>query len=224
MEFLSTVLDDPEAGPCGVCDNCTGLPLSGDLERDLVDRADAFIRRRPLWIEPKKQSILSGERLSPGKVLCRWGDAGWGALVRRGKYDRLDFDDQIVDAMAKMISEWAPDPAPEWVTAVPSTRSGGLVPSLAQRLAMALDLPLVEAIVRLHDRPPQKSIQNGAHQKVNVRGAFGVITGPPDAPGLLVDDLFDSGWTFTEVGGILRRAGAGPIYPVAVASTMGRQT
>jgi ATP-dependent DNA helicase RecQ len=224
MEFLSTVLDDPEAGPCGVCDNCTGLPLSGDLDRDLVDRADAFIRRRPLWIEPKKQSIPSPERLSRGKVLCRWGDAGWGALVRRGKCDRLDFDDQIVEAMAQMIREWAPDPAPEWVTAVPSIRSGGLVPSLAERLAVALGLSYMETIVRLDDRPPQKSMQNGAHQKANVRGAFGIVTNPPTGPGLLVDDLVDSGWTFTEVGGLLRRAGAGPIYPVAVASTMGRQT
>jgi ATP-dependent DNA helicase RecQ len=224
MEFLSTVLDDPEAAPCGVCDNCTGLSLSADLDRDLVDRADAFIRRRPLWIEPKKQSIPSGERLSPGKVLCRWGDAGWGALVRRGKYHNLDFDDQIVEAMARMVREWAPDPAPEWVTAVPSIRSGGLVPSLAERLAGSLGLAYVEAIVRLHDRPPQKSMQNGAHQKANVRGAFGIVTNPPAGPSLLVDDLVDSGWTFTEVSGLLRRAGAGLIYPVAVASTMGRQT
>ena len=88
---------------------------------------------------------------------------------------------------------------------------------------MALDLSFVEAVVRLHDRPPQKSMQNGSHQKANVREAFGVVTAPPAAPGLLVDDLVDSGWTFTEVGGLLRRAGAGQIYPVAVASTMGRQ-
>jgi ATP-dependent DNA helicase RecQ len=32
---------------------------------------------------------------------------------------------------------------------------------------------------------------------------------------LLVDDLVDTGWTFTVVARLLRRAGAGRIYPFA---------
>jgi ATP-dependent DNA helicase RecQ len=224
MEFLSTVLDDPEADSCGICDNCTGLPVPSEPDPDLMTRADAFLRRRPLGIEPKRQGIPSDERVEGGKVLCRWGDAGWGSLVRRGRHDDHDFDDELVDAMARLMGEWAPDPAPEWVTAVPSIRSGDLVPSFARKLAAALGLPFEETVTRLVDRPPQKSMQNSAHQKSNVRGAFGIIRKPSASPGLLVDDLVDSNWTFTEVGGLLRRAGAGPIYPVALASTMGRQT
>jgi len=224
MEFLSTVLDDPETGPCGVCDNCTGLLTVSDLDTDLVARADAFLRRRPLKIEPKKQGVPADERVEGGKVLCRWGDAGWGSLVRRGKHDDHRFDDELVEATAQMMREWGPDPAPQWVTAVPSIRSGDLVPSLARRLAAAIGLPFEDTVMRLDDRPPQKSMQNSAHQKTNVRGAFSIVRKPPSGPGLLVDDLVDSGWTITEIGGILRRAGAGPIYPVALASTMGRQT
>jgi ATP-dependent DNA helicase RecQ len=34
---------------------------------------------------------------------------------------------------------------------------------------------------------------------------------------LLVDDLVDTGWTFTVVARLLRRAGAGRIYPFALA-------
>jgi ATP-dependent DNA helicase RecQ len=36
-------------------------------------------------------------------------------------------------------------------------------------------------------------------------------------PVLLVDDFLDTGWTFTAVTRLLRRAGAGEIYPFALA-------
>jgi ATP-dependent DNA helicase RecQ len=34
---------------------------------------------------------------------------------------------------------------------------------------------------------------------------------------ILVDDLRASGWTLTEVSAVLRRAGAGPVYPFVLA-------
>jgi ATP-dependent DNA helicase RecQ len=41
---------------------------------------------------------------------------------------------------------------------------------------------------------------------------------------LLVDDLVDSRWTMTEVGRLLRAAGSGPVFPLALASTLGRDS
>jgi ATP-dependent DNA helicase RecQ len=43
----------------------------------------------------------------------------------------------------------------------------------------------------------------------------------PSGPVLLVDDLVDSRWTLTELAGVLRQAGSGPVYPVVVASAYG---
>jgi ATP-dependent DNA helicase RecQ len=43
-----------------------------------------------------------------------------------------------------------------------------------------------------------------------------------DSPVLLVDDVADSSWTLTEIGRLLRRAGAPLVYPVALASSAGR--
>ena len=40
---------------------------------------------------------------------------------------------------------------------------------------------------------------------------------------LLLDDMFGSGWTLTEVGRLLRRHGSGVVYPGALASSAGRQ-
>jgi ATP-dependent DNA helicase RecQ len=41
---------------------------------------------------------------------------------------------------------------------------------------------------------------------------------------LLIDDLAASRWTIAEVGRLLRAAGSGPVFPLTLASTMGRDT
>ncbi len=40
---------------------------------------------------------------------------------------------------------------------------------------------------------------------------------------MLVDDMVDSRWTFTILGGQLRLAGAGPVYLVALSETSNRR-
>lgn len=125
--------------------------------------------------------------------------------------------------MVEMITDWSCDPTPEWVTAVPSDRTGELVPGLARRIADRLGLPYIDVIMRVVDRPPQSEMQNFAYQRANVRDAF-MPTGPvPSSPGLLIDDESASGWTFAEVGAILRRNGASAVFPAGLSSTTGRR-
>jgi ATP-dependent DNA helicase RecQ len=89
-------------------------------------------------------------------------------------------------------------------------------------VAAALDLPFAPVLSRIDERPPQREQRNSAHQQFNVEGAFDVTGSLLDGPVLLVDDLVDSGWTMTETGRLLRRAGAGVVHPVALASAAGR--
>jgi ATP-dependent DNA helicase RecQ len=142
--------------------------------------------------------------------------------VRAGKLDVGRFDDRLVDALAALVGEWSPDPEPEWVTCVPSTRYPELVVDLAQRLASALGLPFEPVLSRIDERPPQREQRNSAHQQFNVEGAFAVTGTLLGGPVLLVDDLVDSGWTMTETGRILRSAGVRHVHPVALASSAGR--
>ena len=123
-----------------------------------------------------------------------------------------------------MIRRWRPEPAPEWIAAVPSLRRHGLVDGLAQALAVKLQLPYEPCVVKVDERPEQRHQQNRAHQERNVAGAFAVDGAVPSGPVLLVDDLSGSGWTIAEVGRVLRRAGSGPVHPVVLASTAGRDT
>ncbi len=229
MRFIANLLDDPAADDCGICDNCTGDTDVRQPSVELAAAAERFLLTRPIEVSPKKmyldadtggrKKIPAAEQLADGRALAMWGDAGWGQLVRDGKLTAGRFDDRLVDALAELVADWAPTPAPEWITAVPSTRYPTLVTEFAERLAVRLGLPFHPVLERIAERPTQKEQRNSAHQQANVDGAFAVTSSIVDAPVLLVDDLVDSGWTITEVGRLLRRAGVPLVQPVALSST-----
>jgi ATP-dependent DNA helicase RecQ len=227
MEFLTTVLDDPEPRPCGVCDLCSGERFLGALDASLVAEAERFLRRGYVVIEPRKRKlnrVLVDElRLEPGRALCLWNDAGWGRLVADGKRDG-HLDERLIGAMAEMVAEWGPEPKPTWVTYVPSLRRPGLVPDLATRLATALGLPLVPLVEKVRETQPQRGEQNSPHQEMNVGGAFALTGAPLDHPLFLVDDMVDSKWTLVEIGALLREGGSGPVHPLVLVSLQGRDS
>ncbi|MBU5719116.1 RecQ family ATP-dependent DNA helicase, partial [Pseudomonas aeruginosa] len=159
------------------------LPISVDAE--LVKAAVAFLRRTSLPIEPRKKwpdggmpqysikgFIAPEHQAESGKALCVWGDAGWGGLVRQGKYHDGHFSDDLVAACVKMIKEWDPQPAPTWLTSVPSLRHPDLVPNFAQRLAAALGLPFHMVISKTDARPEQKTMANSTQQARNIDGSL----------------------------------------------------
>ncbi|MBA2497158.1 MAG: RecQ family ATP-dependent DNA helicase, partial [Acidimicrobiia bacterium] len=226
MAFLRAALDDPHVVACGICDLCAGPLLPAEAETKRTIEAAAFLRRRPHVIEPRKQladrsSIPQGERLAPGRALCRWGDGGWSVLVKRGKQVEGQFAAEIVDVVVDLVRTWRPEPNPEWITWVPSLNHPELVPRLARSVAAGLGLPAVGAVVRTRHTASQNTMENSTQQLANVTGAFaveGVLAGPC----LLIDDIVDSRWTLTHVGGLLRRAGCAAVVPFALADTEGR--
>lgn len=235
MEFLALALDDPEAKPCGVCANCQGKGFSRKPSAELVQEAAEFLGRVDILLEPKKRwpqdmilsktSVIPAElRNLPGRALCYYGDAGWGRLVREGKYERGEFGDEIVDASALLIRErWKPEPFPEWVTAIPSRRHPGLVYDFASRLARSLGIPFVAALVRTSEAPEQKLMANSSMQARNVAGTLDTIEQVPGGAVLLVDDIVDSGWTLTLAGWLLRNKGSGVVHPFTLARATARK-
>ena len=232
MAFVTRALDDPAAADCGRCANCTGTRLPAEADPGLVERARAFTRRRDHVIKPRVKlpagvypglpgAIPADRRVEPGRALCLWGDAGWGALVRQGKYTSDRFDDRLVNAAAELVRErWRPDPPPTWVASVPSLRHPELVVDLARRLAEALGLPYRPALLKTRETPAQKEMENSAQQLANVGKAFAAASGTVlPGPVLLVDDMVDSGWTLAVCGSRLRKAGSGPVFPFALAVT-----
>jgi ATP-dependent DNA helicase RecQ len=229
MQFLRLQLDDPAAQPCGRCANCAGPALPVGASPELVVAALDYLRRIHFDIEPRKQWASGGRipqelRLEPGIALCRWGDPEWGRLVADGKYGdgAGGFADELVDGTVAMVEEWSPEPAPQWVTCVPSMRHDGLVPDFARRLAERLGIPFLDLVTQTRTHPRQREMENSPQQFRNVNGVFAVDGDVPGTPGLLVDDVVDSRWTITTIGVALREAGSGPVYPVALAIAAGR--
>lgn len=227
MEFLIRALD----GEPGEISPPDVPPLPTTVRPVLVQEAITFLRRTSLPIEPRKKWPAGGLpiygvsglietdlRAQRGKALCLWGDAGWGAAVRNGKYRDGRFSDELVAASLDLIEEWAPEPAPKWVACIPSLRHPELVPDFARRLAEGLGIPFEPVLVQVEERPEQKDMANSAQQARNVDGALQLTREKlQDEPVLLVDDMVDSRWTLTVAGWLLRNHGSGEVWPFALA-------
>jgi ATP-dependent DNA helicase RecQ len=234
MEYLLKALDDPRLKACGRCANCRGKGLSREVARELVIQAENFLKGVSIPISPKKRLpyglfpemkriILSELQNCSGRSLCYYGDAGWGRLVRQGKYLDNHFSDKLVEASFQMIlNHWNPVPFPTWLTSIPSHRHPTLVNDFANRLAGKLGIPFFPVLVRTGEPPEQKTMQNSTMQARNVIGTLSVTGNVPPEPVLLVDDIIDSGWTITMAGYLLRSHGSGEVYPFTLAQASGR--
>jgi ATP-dependent DNA helicase RecQ len=227
MEYLTRLLDDPAAGPCGRCANDVGRGMPHDVSTDNVRAAIDFLRRSLRRIEPRKRWVEGGAGASviatpneEGIALCVYGDAGWGRDVQHVRSVGGRFSDALVTASVRAIrDQWRPEPAPEWVTAVPSRGRNSLIGSFAEAVAAELKLPYIDCVTTSADGEPQKAMQNSVLQHENARAKLGikgaaVVSGPV----LLIDDLVDSRWTMTVAGSLLRENGSGPVHPFALAA------
>lgn len=228
MAFLARALDDPEATDCGRCAPEVGMLLPEVPARELVVEAQAFLRRAHLRIPPRLR-WPGGHMFGPirlpnceGRALAVYGDAGWGRMVKAGKYELGRFEPELLEAAANLIAaEWHPDPYPAWVAAIPSRRRPGLVGGFAAALAGCLGLPFAD-VLAAKLVPPQKSMENSAQQCSNVLASLRVVDDLPQGPVLLVDDIVDSRWTLTVAGWLLREKGIPAVYPFALAAAATR--
>lgn len=236
MAYLRHALDDLDQAHCGKCANCApedALPI--DISHELSVQATEFLRHSDLPLEPRKQvpaevfpqygfrGKLRKKNLDltaeTGRILSRWGDAGWGRLVADGKHAGR-FDNRLVKAVVDMMRRrWVPDPVPCWVTCVPSLSNPNLVPDFARRVASALGIPFLDVVRKVRQNRPQKLMNNSFHQCRNLDGVFEIHGEVPQNPVLLIDDVVDSGWTLTIIAALLRQAGSGAVFPLALATT-----
>ena len=227
MSFLISELD---GDPSDVITSSLQA-LSEDFPKDKLREANIFLKRYHLPINPRKQwpngglkhsnnhgKIAKSYQANSGKVLSLLGDAGLGDLVNVGKNQQQYFSDELIDACVVMFKEWGPQPAPTWVTCVPSLRNPTLVPDFAKRLAQALNLSFRVAIEKTDSRPEQNKFNNSFQQARNVDGSLAPIRDQIlSSPVLLVDDVILSGWTLTISSWLLRKNGSGEVWPLALA-------
>ena len=80
-------------------------------------------------------------------------------------------------------------------------------------------MPFIDCVRKVRATAPQREMANSWHRVHNRDGAYEVNLPPGlTGPVLLLDDVVDTGWTFTVVAALLRRAGSGPVIPLALAA------
>jgi ATP-dependent DNA helicase RecQ len=235
MMFLARELDDTSTQRCGCCAVCLNKPLIADsFSFEKAQEAIFFLRRAEHIIEPRKRwpanglqsygwkgnSFMKTQQLEAevGRALSLWGDAGWGRMVKDGKYRDKRFSDVLVDAVAELVKYWQPDPFPTWIACVPSLNRPELVPDFSERLAKKLGIPLVACVRKMRENRPQKEMRNSSQQSQNLDGVFEISSWEGiEGSAFLIDDMVDSRWTFTVITALLRQAGSGKIFPLALA-------
>jgi ATP-dependent DNA helicase RecQ len=236
MRFLREQLDDPEAEDCGRCDNCGGLELPLDVSGNALEQAGQRLQRPGVTVAPRKMwptalanlgIDLKGRISEPaedGRAVGRLTDLGHGQALRA--LFRPDTEDgavprPLVDAVLEVLGDWHPQwPArPTGVAYVESARRGQLTRDLAEGVARYLRLPLVARwqIVGPEVAPGQGAANSAQRvAAVGRRYDLAVDETLDGGPVLLVDDLVVTGWTLTLAARALRRAGSGPVLPLAL--------
>ncbi len=245
MEFLRRELDDPEAAPCGRCDNCTGqrweadvAPAGAEAARERLARPGTTVEPRKMWPTGMKElgidatgKIPAAQLAEPGRALGRLTDIGWGATLRALLSEQTPdgpVTDQLADAMVQVLASWNWKQRPAAVVAMPSRTRPALITSLGQRIAAIGRLPYLGALGYATEDGPGARRHNSAQRLATLWRALVVpedlrdaLASHGDGPVLLVDDQIDTGWTMTVAAMRLRDAGAPAVLPLALAVTTG---
>jgi ATP-dependent DNA helicase RecQ len=243
MEYLRRELDDPGAGPCGRCDNCTGrrwpAEVSGTgaaVARDRLLRPGVDVPPRRMWPAGMRDlrvdasgKIPPGLSAEPGRALGRLTDIGWGTRLRAllaGDARDEPVTAELSEAVIKVLAAWDWDTRPAAVVTLPSRARPLLIESLAKRLADVGRLPYLGSLAYA-DGGPGPRRHNSAQR---LRSLWDALTVPGPlrhaladlgGPVLLVDDRIETGWTMTVAAKLLREAGAPAVLPLVLAVTAG---
>lgn len=227
-KFIVNSLDDYSAKNCGHCANCMGKEIiAAKVDPRFLQMADQFLERLIIPIEPRKQWALTSETAKkkiqymnrPGFALAKYGDAGYGALVKENKYSKAQrFSDELVGKSARELSPLVKEKHIDCICCVPSLRSD-IVADFAKRLADTLGVPFLDLLSK-RKAAPQKEMENSAYQCANAYRSFFVKEGVHVPKRIaLIDDIVDSRWTLTVCGFRLMEQGCQEVYPFALADS-----
>lgn len=231
-DFVVKSLNDDTAYPCMKCSNCIGTEIldgvesPSDAEIAIIQERlnclyiDILPRRR--WPEVDAQFDTNTNIAVPNEIgvaLCKYGDAGYGEMVKYDKYHADAFRDELVEKAAEVLRKRIGTVGYTTITNIPSA-SNTKVADFAHRLAECLGYGYVELLEVSGEGEQQKLMQNPSYQCTNAKRKLrlkgGVII-PQKV--ILVDDIVDSKWTLTVAGRLLTINGSKSVFPFCLADS-----
>jgi ComF family protein len=140
-------------------------------------------------------------------------------LIWKIKYQLArEIIDDLVDKLDLNVdNEWIIVPIPLHNRRL-NWRGFNQAEELGKLLATKYNLSLVKALKRVKNTKKLADIKQKHKRKAEITGAFQVVDEVRDKKILLVDDVFTSGSTMKEAAFELKKAGAGDIWAVTLAS------
>lgn len=230
-KFITECLDDPWADECGRCSVCRKRNLiSTEISPESMKQANTYLERLIFTIEPRKRWIKSNVTNSAmiefqnqqGICLSRYGDPGYGELVKRDKYNNHNFCDELIGKSVEVLKPLIWQHGIRYITYVPSRRNQ-MVAQLAEEIASRCNLRVLDLLEK-YQAPQQKTMENSSHQCENAYTSFQMKKGvkvPPKI--LLIDDIVDSRWTLTVCGYRLMEQGCKEVFPFALTDSSERR-
>lgn len=146
-----------------------------------------------------------------------------GELLYRLKYSQdREAIDALVEATVKLLGQWKP--RVDAIVVVPPSntrRKTQPVLEVAKGVSKRLDVPLLsKALTKIKDTPELKSVYDFAERAVLLDSAF--ETDPKALGGkavLLIDDLYRSGATLSEITKALKQGGVTTVFVLCLTKT-----
>ena len=199
MEYLRRQLDDPDAAPCGRCDNCTGTREAAEVPEASAAAARERLLRPGVTVEPRRMwptgmktlgveaagKIPAELTAEPGRALGRLTDIGWGnqlrILLAEGAPDE-PVTEPVVAAVIKVLAAWDWAQRPAGVLTLPSRTRPRLIASLGRQLASVGRLPYLGALAYTGEDGPRAGAA-AAQQRAAAELALARVRGPGRCPG-----------------------------------------
>ncbi|REK84836.1 RecQ family ATP-dependent DNA helicase [Streptomyces inhibens] len=217
-----------------------------DAARGELGRPGVEVEPRRMWPTglpavgvDLKGRIPAGELAATGRALGRLSDIGWGNRLRPMLAPQSPdgpVPDDVAAAVVTVLADWAKGPGgwasgaadapprPVGVVCLSSSSRPQLIRSLAERIAAVGRMPFLGTVTSVDDGADGRIPRSNSAQRLRaLHSSLGV---PPElaqalasagGPVLLVDDYADTGWTLAVAARLLRRAGAGGVFPLVLA-------
>lgn len=223
MGYLTVYLGDAAGQGCGTCGNCGSHYWPDHPATPQLANAVTYFIEQTFLPRLAKRGTINQPEHEAGWALSDHGSTRIGKLVRACKYEEAGpFPDELILRAVEIVRTRYPIEELRCVTSVPPTKSGTLVEDFARRVANILGLKYVSIVTKQRVTQEQKTCTNAVQKKENVKGAFAVQESAQIMAQslLLIDDIYDSGYTLREVAATLRRVGAKAVYPLTITKTL----
>ncbi|MGH3423542.1 MAG: RecQ family ATP-dependent DNA helicase, partial [Nocardioidaceae bacterium] len=218
LAYLRAALDDPEAAPCGRCDNCGGFDLRRDVPPEQAEDAGTWLDRPGVPLTPRrmwptglaavgldlKGRIPAEQQHRPGRAVARLTDLGWGNAVRdlfaAGAPDQ-EVPVALRHALVAVLDswEWPDGERPDAIVGIGSVTHPQLVRHLVDGLSRYTSWPVVAHLEVRGPAEPHEGVVNSARRLAAVAERHRLVEAEPVSGRrvLLLDDRTITGWTLT---------------------------